>query len=209
VGGVAVAIGEGALERRGPAAIPPGYSSLLSGGSIMLFQTNLRKLEVVHAVGIIAFVAMALAAVPVAGAEVVGEDENVVSERGERWFFAHGVLVSPVVPETTAGLEDCTADGAVSVGAGEGVRSPGCPEYVMGDDFKEYDYGENGIGVTMCKLDGTVTETISGGLSLISTIGRYLGLEGEGSVSRTTTICVYHGCDLRITEAEANHSVRT
>lgn len=175
----------------------------------MLFQTNLRKLEVVHAVGLIAFVAMALAAVPVAGAEVVGEDESVVSERGERWFFAHGVLVSPVVPETTAGLEDCTAEGAVSVGAGEAVRSPGCPEYVMGDDFKEFDYGENGIGVTMCKLDGVEGESIAGTLSVSGSIWKVLEVGGDVTITRSRKICVYHGCGLELSEAEANHSVRT
>ena len=175
----------------------------------MLFQTNLRKLEVVHAVGIIAFVAMALAAVPVAGAEVVGEDENVVSETGERWFFAHGLLVSPVAPETPTSLEDCTADGAVPVGAGEAVRGPGCPEYVMGDDFEEYDYGENGIGVTMCKLDATEIETIGGGFSIMATIGKVFGIGGDGTVTRERTICIYLGCGLELSEAEANHSVRT
>lgn len=174
-----------------------------------MFQTNLRKLEVVHAVGIIAFVAMALAAVPVAGAEVVGEDENVVSERGERWFFAHGVLVSPVVPETTASLEDCTADGAVPVGAGEGVSDSGCPEYVMGDDFEEYDYGENGIGVTMCKLDGVEKVTVGGSVSVEAGIGKIFGISGEGFVAREFNVCVYYGCDLKATEAAANHSVRT
>ena len=178
----------------------------------MLFQRNLRKLEVVPALGIIAFVAMAMAAVPVAGAEVAataGEDVNVVSERGERWFFANGLLVGPVVPETPKSLEDCEADGSVSVGAGEAVSDPGCPEYVMGDDFKEYDYGENGIGVTMCKLDATESETITRGVSIGGTIKKVLNIDGGVSVSRTRNICRYTGCDLELSEAEANHSVRT
>lgn len=178
----------------------------------MLFQETLRQFPAVPA-GVIAFVAAVTAVIPLSGAEIpagVGESENVVSEGPERWFSVHGLLVGPVRHATPEDRRDCVVDGATTVHAGlaeEAMLDEGCPDYVALDDFEDVDYG-GGIGITMCKLDGVEEDSteyegsLSGGYKDYVTIG--------GGVTRTTTrtMCVYYGCDLRISEAAANWSTR-
>ena len=182
----------------------------------MLFQENLRKFPVVSA-GLIAFAATVMAVLPLSGAEAtasVGEDDSAVLERLDRWFSVSGLFVGPVAPEAPASV-DCVVEGPVAVGAGgaeakaASANNAGCPEWVALDDFEDVDYGENTIGITMCGLDAIETETVTGSFSIEAVIKKILTLGAGAERSRERTMCIYPGCGLDLSEAEANHSVRT
>lgn len=98
---------------------------------------------------------------------------------------------SPVVPALAASLRS-----GDSVSRDDGLSdlvtlsSSGCPEGVWLDDFEDVDYGPDTIGVTWCRYTSSHTITLGASWPLAATI--------------TLTICVYSGCDLTLTEEEAN-----
>ena len=178
----------------------------------MLFQTNLRKLERVTSAGLAALVVTAVAVLPVAGAEVLGVSGEaiVTSDRDGRWFSAYGVPVGPDLPEAPKHRSDCLPGGVFGVGS-DGSEAMlddiECPEYVALDDFEEVDYGPNAIGITMCKLDsdGPPSTSINGGFTInVGWVSFTIGAStDEGDM------CYYAGCELLVSEGEANHAART
>ena len=119
--------------------------------------------------------------------------------------------VEPVFgPESFSGLGCVEEDGSVSLPANREATAAAateCPEWVRKDLFRDIDYG-GGIGVTMCRL--TEEYTVRKGKSILGKIaGKIKGLfSGEVEVEAYDETerhrCDYHGCDLDITQSEAN-----
>jgi len=162
--------------------------------------------------------ALAMTTLPVAAAAVPlgteGEDDGVVAREAAPAgvFSAFGVHVRPVTGEAWLGRRDCVDDAFVANANGtEGAAAPmgqiGCPNWVALDDFEDVDYVDGGIGITMCRLDSDNPggRTFGGGVSVdlgfISFNIHFGGDRGD--------MCRYEGCNLTISEAVANHSVRT
>jgi len=179
----------------------------------MLFQKKLTRLGAFPAAGLVAAAAMMVSVLPLAGSEVtdgVGTDVNAVPEGLDRWFSVYGLLARPAAPDGLGARPGCV--GLVMVdadGAGTGdmlLADIDCPEWVRLDYFRDVDYGEGGIGVTMCRLttDNPPGNTVSGtigvdlkGFKLGITIGQERG-----------DMCGYEGCNLTITESLANYVAR-
>ena len=179
----------------------------------MLFQKKLTRLGAFAAAGLVAGAAMMVSVLPLAGSAAtdgVGTDVNAVPEGLGRWFSVHGLLARPAAPEGLGARPGCV--GLLTVDANSArtgtvlLDDTECPEWVRLDDFMDVDYGEGGIGVTMCRLtsDNPPGSTVSG------TFGVDLkGFKFGITVNHTRgDMCRYEGCDLTISESLANHAAR-
>lgn len=178
----------------------------------MLFQKKLTRLGAFAGSGLVAVAAMMVSVLPLAGSAVtdgVGTDVNAVPEGLGRWFSVHGLLARPAAPVGLGARPGCvglvTVD-AGSAGTGTALHDIECPEWVRLDYFRDVDYGDGGIGVTMCRLttDNPPGSTVSGTVG-VDLKGFKLGV----TVSHTKgDMCRYEGCDLTISESLANYAAR-
>lgn len=182
--------------------------TLFLGGTTMLFQKKLTRLGAFAASGLMAAAAMTVSVLPLSGTEGtdgVGTDVDAVPEGLGRWFSVHGLLALPASPEGPEARPGCVLDGSVTVGAG-GAGGTGCPEWVRLDFFRDVDYGDGGIGVTMCRL----TTDNPPGTNVGATIGVDLKVFKFGITidADRGDMCGYQGCGLVISESLANYAAR-
>lgn len=117
-------------------------------------------------------------------------------------------------PESDMGGYGCVEeDGSVSLHSSLEERAAmgtECPEWVALDDFEDIDYG-GGIGVTMCRL--TEEYSVKTGASALASFGAKIKAIFTGEVEAKVwgetlrSRCAYHGCDLDISQSEANWAV--